>query len=239
MLQELKHFNIDPSMLDREERIICAAMHVFSYHPYEEASIRMIAKLAKVSISSILDYFENKEKLYHAVFDRIRPPQKFILDKKISLSLEEAKVFLVDFLDEFTDGMYRAFAEGCCSRVRFFGFFFMSPLYEKYSERAFLETQETLPRLVKILTGNNDRQKAYAQSVHIVEYAATLSLGYEGPPKGFGFIGFSEEEILKLKHRVILNSFSLLGVDPPFALKSLPELIAAPLPELACSAFVH
>ncbi|MGL6194528.1 MAG: TetR family transcriptional regulator, partial [Thermoguttaceae bacterium] len=44
---------IDPSLLKSDERIILAAIKIFADYPPELASVRMIAKEAKVNYSAI------------------------------------------------------------------------------------------------------------------------------------------------------------------------------------------
>jgi len=60
------------SGIKTKEKILDAAMQVFSTHGYEGASIRAIAKAAGISIGGVYLYFRNKEELYlNLIKDRI------------------------------------------------------------------------------------------------------------------------------------------------------------------------
>ena len=60
------------SGLKTKEKILDAAMKVFSAYGYEGASIRAIAKSAGISIGGVYLYFRNKEELYlNLIKDRI------------------------------------------------------------------------------------------------------------------------------------------------------------------------
>jgi len=52
------------SGLKTKEKVLGAAMKVFSAHGYQGASIRAIAKAAGVSVGGVYLYFRNKEELY-------------------------------------------------------------------------------------------------------------------------------------------------------------------------------
>lgn len=53
-----------------KERILRAAERLFAEHGYDGVSVRQIGAAAKVQIALISYYFENKEGLYRAVFQR-------------------------------------------------------------------------------------------------------------------------------------------------------------------------
>lgn len=210
-----KYPGIEPSMLKTPERIIYAAMRVFARHPYENASIRMIAKEADVTISSILYHFKSKEKLYQAVFNRVVPARKKFLDKNDVITFDDAKKLLVDLLGELIDGMYCEPDEDCCTKILFFEYFFPSPFYEKFYEIYFRRTRETLPKLVMILTDGDDPRKAFLQAVSIVGLVVCFPMEREVLVKRLGMTGFNGKEIRELKDLVIRNAFLLLGIDPP------------------------
>ena len=63
--------SVDPDKLKTEERIIVAAIRIFSDCPVEVASTRMIAKEVGVSLSAIPYYFKTKENLYQATINRM------------------------------------------------------------------------------------------------------------------------------------------------------------------------
>jgi len=52
------------SGINSKERILDAALKVFSEYGYKGASVRMIASTARISIGGVYLYFKNKEELY-------------------------------------------------------------------------------------------------------------------------------------------------------------------------------
>ena len=49
----LSFFDVEPSLLKTEERIIVAAIKIFAEYPLHAVTVRMIAKEARVCFSSI------------------------------------------------------------------------------------------------------------------------------------------------------------------------------------------
>ncbi|QHT47927.1 TetR/AcrR family transcriptional regulator [Bacillus sp. SB49] len=51
---------------EKRERILQAAIQMFSMNGYSNATIKEVAKAAGVSFGTVFTYFENKEELFHA-----------------------------------------------------------------------------------------------------------------------------------------------------------------------------
>ncbi len=85
------------SGIESKNRIIDAAMGVFSRHGYAKANIREIAKTAGISVGGVYLYFKNKEELYKSLInDRMRD-----FGSKIDMIAEQTKsatVALSNFL---------------------------------------------------------------------------------------------------------------------------------------------
>ena len=62
-------FGIDK---EKQNRIIQAAIKVFSSHNYNDSSINEVIKLAKIPRGSFYQYFENKEDLYYYYFHTLK-----------------------------------------------------------------------------------------------------------------------------------------------------------------------
>ncbi len=62
-------FGIDK---EKQNRIIQAAIKVFSSHNYNDSSINEVIKLAKIPRGSFYQYFENKEDLYNYYFHTLK-----------------------------------------------------------------------------------------------------------------------------------------------------------------------
>lgn len=78
------------SGLKTKEKILIAAMKVFSAYGYEGASIRAIAKAAGISIGGLYLYFRNKEELYlNLIKDRIEEQHLMIKEKVASAGSPE------------------------------------------------------------------------------------------------------------------------------------------------------
>lgn len=55
---------------ESEDRIVAAALELFARHGFESTSVRMIARRAGVSQGLLYNYFEGKDGLLRAVFER-------------------------------------------------------------------------------------------------------------------------------------------------------------------------
>jgi len=69
-----------------KEKVLNAAVKVFSAHGYQGASIRAIAKIAGISIGGVYLYFRNKEELYlNQIKDRVGE-QVLLTKEKVALA---------------------------------------------------------------------------------------------------------------------------------------------------------
>lgn len=67
--------------LEKQQRIINAALQVFSKHPYKQASTDDIASIAQISKGSLFYYFKNKKSLYMYVLEYVtKTVEKSIMD---------------------------------------------------------------------------------------------------------------------------------------------------------------
>jgi AcrR family transcriptional regulator len=104
------------TVLNPKEKILDAAMTIFSQHGYEGARTRDIAALAQVNISTLHYHFESKDKIYASVIDAINEHSNKIMmpvmiaqhkiiessDNKTELK-EAIKAMAVAFVDKVTD----------------------------------------------------------------------------------------------------------------------------------------
>ncbi len=88
----------------RKDLIIDAAQRVFAVRPYDEVSMKEIAKKAGISTASIYTYFDNQEALFAEAFLRDTKDLVKTLNKEInrndSVSLERV---INTFIDYFND----------------------------------------------------------------------------------------------------------------------------------------
>ena len=59
------------SAADSKEKILKAAISVFSEHGYDGTSMRMIARKADISVGGLYLYYENKESLYSTLMEQV------------------------------------------------------------------------------------------------------------------------------------------------------------------------
>ena len=59
------------SAADSKQKILNAAINVFSEHGYDGTSMRMIAGKADISVGGLYLYYENKESLYSTLMEKV------------------------------------------------------------------------------------------------------------------------------------------------------------------------
>ncbi len=68
---------------NKKERILQAAEYIFGKEDYDNATISQIAKLAKVAVGTVYEYFESKEDLFFSIASK----KCEVFDKELELHL--------------------------------------------------------------------------------------------------------------------------------------------------------
>ncbi len=208
---------INPKLLVKEERIIWAAIRVFSHYPFSVATVRMIANEAELPVSAVMYHFKTKENLYEAVFDRVAPYRgeeldryRQFLDTSRTISREEAKTEFQKLLGEMVDGFYEADEKSWYMRVVFFEWLYPSPLFESLYEKHFKRNMELFVRMIQAVKGNDDSHHAVMQAVGIMGNIMSYRMlrGFTG--KKTETVDFNKEEREEIKAWVIRNALSIL-----------------------------
>lgn len=214
-------FFSDPKQLKTEERIIYAAMKVFSQYPLGSASIRMIAKEADVTLSLVLYHFKSKENLYQVVFDRIMTYyaehlQSYFdrLDKKEKFSPEEAKHILCDIVRYTTEELFCAPEANWLAKIALGETLYPSSFYDYFYEKYFKKNYDLIANLVMAVMGITDYRKAFLKGVSILGNIVSFRMERELLVRHLDMTGFSKEEIEELKALVMRSTLLLLEIRP-------------------------
>lgn len=211
--------SVDPNMLKSEERIIVAAIRVFSDYPLEKASLRMIAKEAGISFSSITYYFKTKENLYREVLLRIL---SFVLDllpqmrEKFSnrMTVEKAKEELRAIIGALTERLYGNTNASILAKILLREHISPSSVYDMLFEEFFSKVIDRFTNLVRKICPKKNERQATIQAFSIIGQVLAFRIERELMVRKLGLTGFSPEEIEELKNTIIENIFRQLEVEP-------------------------
>jgi len=207
--------SVDPDKLKTEERIIVAAIRIFSDCPVEVASTRMIAKEAGVSLSAIPYYFKTKENLYQSTINRMvdfveeGARQMFVdLPPVESLSKEEAK--------EILQGLIGLMLKEICTSPEAITFAKIigrehlspSPVYDVIYQRFAKGLFNHLIRLIQCISPQTSDHEAMIKIIWSFGQIAGFRVGREMLKRHVDdFVGYSPEEIAEIKALVLRNVF--------------------------------
>lgn len=221
-MNTLSFLSFDPKMLKTEERILLAAIKVFSNFPIEIVTLRMIAKEAGVTLSLITYHFKTKENLYREVLLRVLEHMTFnvralfsTLEDETPISTKEAKKLLCAFIDFFAECFFGNPQSAILAKIIVQEHFSPSPVYEDLYEKYFKRVIEILRRLVEVLTDNTNRRETALLAFTMFGQIIGFRLEREIMVRFLGMTGFSAEETQELKDQLTRNAFLLLGVKYP------------------------
>lgn len=214
--QNLELPGVDPSMLKTEERILYAAMKVFAEYPFGAASIRMIAKEAKVNLSSVMYHFQSKDQLYEAVFERLMEahsqtlaPFFEIVDRERTFTQERAEDLILQMIASIMDSLYSAPERTVFAKITFLEYYFPSPLYDSLYDRYFKKNYDILVDLIMAATNLSNRRRALMLAVHISGQMVGFRMERQYLKRNLGLIGYTPDEAAEIKE-IVLNSTILI-----------------------------
>ena len=212
---------IEPKGLKSEERILLAAIKIFADYPPELASIRMIAREAKVNYSAITYHFRTKENLYQEVIRRtvdsvarsyslpgMLQPETPIPDP------ESAKLELRAFLGRLIDFLYANPYAVSLAKIVLREHLTPSAIYEQLNTDIFKKVLDRMVNVVFCITGETDRRQAALQFFSMAGQVLGFRIQRELLVRHLDFTGFSAIEIEELKTLIFKNIFRQMGVQP-------------------------
>ncbi len=212
--------SIDKTKLVKEERIMLAALKVFSTYPFAVATIRMIADEAELTVSAIMYHYKSKENLYEAVFDRLAPYRIQSLEhyrEAISppqmSNDEEIKRVFAEFLGNMVEGIYNSEKPNWYVRILFFELLYPSPLFDTLYEKYFKKNYELFIDLVKKVTDNDDHRQAVFRTTGIVGYLMSFRMQRECLARQIDLVDFTAKELAELKENIINHAFLTLNIE--------------------------
>ncbi len=216
-MNSLAFLSVEPQMLKTEERIIRAAMQVFSRYPIDAVTLRMIANEAEVTLSLITYHFKTKENLYQEVLGRVLTflakdiqPYFELLDIAKPLEPQEARRLLAELVDFVAERIYSGSKSVLLAKFIIQEHFSPSPAYEFLYKEFFEKVLDLLTRIVTAITGLEDRHRASLQAFSILGQLFGFRLERELMVRFLGLKGFSEAETKELKEVVLRNTFAQL-----------------------------
>lgn len=208
---------IEPEMLRTEGRIILAALKVFSEYPLEAVSLKMIAKEANITLSSITYHFKSKENLYRETLKTVLSymmqdiEHRLVeIEKTSPISKEKAKKMFRELLSYFSErifGPYSSIYIKIIIHEHFSPSIFYDEIYEQYFKRVF----DLLEKLISVMTDEKIGYQTALTASAVFGQVIGFRLEREILCKRLGVSGFSEKESVRIKEIVIENSFKLLG----------------------------
>ena len=207
--------SVDPDMLKTEERIIVAAIRVFSDCPVEVTSTRTIAKAAGVSLSAIPYYFKTKEKLYEATINRMvdfveeGAKQTFAdLPPIESLSKDEAKAVLQRLIELKVEMFCGSPSAVTFAKIIMREHLSPSPVYDVIYQRFLKGVFNNVIRLIQRISPQTSDKDAMMKIVWSVGQVAGFRVGREMFKRHVeDFVGYSPKEIADIKALIIRNVF--------------------------------
>lgn len=79
---------------NKREKILMAALEVFTKKGFHASSMAMVAKKAKISVGAIYTYFKNEDDLIRQIFIEIKEEMTSILSKNINPKMECKEKFI-------------------------------------------------------------------------------------------------------------------------------------------------
>ncbi len=205
-----------------KERIVQAAIDVFSELPVNLASVQMIANMARVKVPLLIYHFQTKENLYQIVLDRIYEASL----QRVAPIVErmqaneppeppEAIKILCELICGMVDGFCHTLpAVNWKGRIVFQEYLYPSNSYELFFEKNTRPFYEMWAKIIMAVTGNPDRKTAFFQATAIFGQIAGFSIQREQLKRNLAIDDFSDQDLDTIKQLVIDNALFMLGAAP-------------------------
>lgn len=204
------------------EKILSAAIRIFSQVPYDMTTISSVAKEAGVNHTLLLYHFKSKKTLYRVVLRRsidahIRNLQPFFesVENSPSFSREEAKKILAQILRAMLGGLDFLSEKGrCYVKILLFEVYFPSEFYQEVYEKYFRRYYSMMIRLVRSIDDSLDYETTVFQCTQIFGLLVGYDMEHEILQRFIGSRRKTGEEQGRIHEQIIQNAFTLLGTDP-------------------------
>lgn len=215
-MSTLAFISIEPKMLRTQERIMLAAMKVFSQHPLDSASLRLIAKEAGITLSSITYHYKTKENLYREVLNRVLSYMTQDIEERVetirnqkSLSPEQAEQILRDLILYFVDRMFGPHSSIFAKIIiqeHFSPTIFYSEIYEQY----FKKVIDLIEHLISRITGERITRQTTLTAFSVFGQIVGFRMERELLFKRFDTVGFTPEEIEPMRKMLVQNALKMV-----------------------------
>lgn len=207
-------------MLKTDERIILAAMKVFSHYPIEDVTLRMIANEGDVTPSLITYHFKTKENLYQEVLSRFlslltQTVRTYFEGREPTTTptSEAAEEALCDTIGFIADQMYNHPNAGLFAKIIIQEHFSPSQVYDMLYENFFKNIIDLMAGMIQAINGSTDQRRTNLQVFAIIGQLIGFRLERELLVRHIGMEGFSANEAEELKQLVIRNTLAQIRQD--------------------------
>ncbi len=210
----------EPEHSETKEKIIQGAMRVFSRYSVDMASMRMIAKEAKVTLSLLIYHFQNKETIYQTVLDRVyaiyarRFQEVFArIESTDKLKKKEAVEILRELIRiTVTSLCHDLPALDWKGRIILYEYVYPSFHYEAFYSKHVKRYYGLWVKVIMAVTGNDDEKASYFQAVVIFGHVAGFRLQNEMLKRSISMNDMSPQDLETIVKMVTDNTLFMLGV---------------------------
>lgn len=211
---------VDPSLLKTEERIVLAAMKVFSQYPLETVSLRMIAKEAGITLSLISYHYKSKDNLYQVVLRRILTQVEALLDKQFQvlnsdkeIPVKTAKAHLEEIVDFLVDKMFAHPKSLLFIKLIFQEHMNPSNFYEELYQDFFKKAIDIMGRMIQVIAKNVDDRRASLLAFGIIGQILGYRLERELMVRHMSIEGYSTEEAKEIREVVVRSALASIQME--------------------------
>jgi len=167
---------------NKREKILRAALEVFTKKGFHASSMAMVAKKAKISVGAIYTYFKSEDDLIRQIFLEIKEEMNLMLSKSINKDMECKEKFITFWITILN------FLIKNPSKFRYLEQYFNSPYGIKERKECLVEKGSGASPLVEIFKEGIDKNLIQNLPVEIL---AALTMGAMASLARDSSLGFS------------------------------------------------
>lgn len=219
-MNQSEYVTVDPRLLKTEERIVQASMKVFAQYPLEDASLRVIAKEAGVTLSLISYHYKSKENLHLVVLRRILSQVEGLLDAKFQelnsgkeITAKAARRHLEDFVDFLAERMFANPNSSLFLKLFFREHMNPSDGYNELYRDFFKKAVDMLSKMIQIIGKDISDRRAALLAFGIIGQMFGYRLERELMIRHLGIKGYTEDETKEIRELVLQNAFVAIRAE--------------------------
>lgn len=211
------------------DRIVSAAIRLFSRVPVGMTTISEIAREAEVKQPLLMYHFKTKDRLHHEILVLAVDRMQYLLkeyfaefENKKHFCTEEARKLLAEIICVLIDGTYPADkGEGAWMKILLFEVCYPSEYFQELYERFFSRFYIMVAGIIMAINPTYDFNKAVLQWMQIYGLILSHQVEHENVKRFTGFKGQSPKERDMFKELVIQNAFLMLETESNLSIPPL------------------